>query len=91
MILEWQARAERQIRRNVGMVKGLALHYWHGSHKSRGYETRNNILIDEQFNPDVDLKTDAQGLWQLTGRSIRLRDAVREYFHSRNEDSIDIC
>jgi hypothetical protein len=87
LILEWQARAERSIRRNVGVVKGLMLHHWHGSHAKRGYETRNQILIDHQFNPDLDLKRDWQGLYQLTGRSIALRDAVRRYFQERDEDA----
>ncbi len=90
MMFEWQARAERSIRRNVGVVKGLALHHWHGSHKRRGYSTRNNILFEHQFNPDIDLKRDWQGLYQLTGRSTELRDDIRCYFRSRNEDSIEV-
>jgi hypothetical protein len=87
LILEWQARAHRSVRRNVGVVKGLMLHHWHGSHRRRGYETRNNILIEHQFDPDQDLKRDWQGLYQLTGRSIALRDAIRRYFHERDEDA----
>jgi hypothetical protein len=88
LILEWQARAERSIKRNVGVVKGLMLHHWHGSHSTRGYEKRNDILIMHQYNPDLDIKPDVQGLYQLTGRSIPLRDAVRKYFHQRNEDAL---
>lgn len=89
----WQDRCERFIRRDVGYVDGTILHFWHGKKKDRRYHDRWKILVDNQFNPDWDLKRDAQGLWQLTDhgdlRSIHLRDQVRHYFRSRNEDSID--
>jgi hypothetical protein len=32
---EWQARAETYIRRNIGFVDGLLLHYFHGTKKNR--------------------------------------------------------
>ena len=90
----WQDRAERHIRRNIGYVPGLALHYWHGNKKNRRYIDRNQILVKNNFNPNYDLKKDIQGLWQLVDhgdlRSIELRDALRKYFKQRNEDSIDV-
>jgi hypothetical protein len=88
---EWQERAERHIRRNVGVVKGLALHYWHGSKVNRKYGSRKKILIDCEYNPETDLKRDWQGVYQLsdqfTDRSQKLRDHVRKYFRERNEDA----
>lgn len=90
----WGDRAERWIRRDVGVVQGTILHYWHGKKKDRRYHDRWKILVEHQYDPDMDLKRDAQGLWQLVDhgdlRSIRLRDDVRKYFRSRNEDSIDL-
>lgn len=90
LILEWQQRAEAVVRRNVGATDGLLLHHYHGAKASRRYRDRNQILIDTKFNPDTDIKRDAQGLWQLghrnDKRSHQLRDQVREYFHGRNED-----
>lgn len=92
LILDWQDRAERHIRRNLGVVPGLVIHHWHGPKADRRYNTRNQILSRTQFNPDVDLKRDWQGLYQLadhgTPRSIMLRDDVRRYFHERNEDML---
>jgi hypothetical protein len=89
----WQMRAERVIRRNVGVMDGLLLHYWHGAKASRGYLDRWRILVRNRYDPDVDVARDAQGLLRLvdTGeaRSIALRDDIRAYFASRNEDSID--
>lgn len=91
---EWQYRAERHIRRNVGYVSGLLVHYWHGRKVDRRYWDRWKVLVANGFNPDVDLKYDWQGLLQLvdrgTSRSITLRDDARRYFRARNEDSIEL-
>jgi hypothetical protein len=89
----WQDRAEKHIRRNIGYVPGLAIHYWHGKKSNRAYIDRNAIMVRHKFNPLTDLKRDWQGLWQLVDhgdlRSIRLRDELSNYFRTRNEDSID--
>lgn len=87
---EWQNRCERHIKRNVGFMEGLLIHYWHGKKQDRRYNDRGQILISSKFNPELDLKKDWQGLWQLTDRSFELRDGVREYFMRRNEDSVDV-
>jgi hypothetical protein len=87
-MLVWQDRAERHVRRNVGVVKGLALHYWHGPKAQRKYRTRDNILVQHGFDPLVDLKKDVQGLYQLTTQKPGLRDAIMEYFRERNEDAL---
>lgn len=83
----WEARAESSIKRNIGYVPGTLLHYWHGSKVSRRYLDRWKILTETQFNPDEDLKRDAQGLWQITDRSIVLRDRLKAYGSQRNEDA----
>jgi len=91
---EWQYRCDKHIRRNVGFVEGLLLHYWHGKKIDRRYWERWKILVNNHFNPDLDLKYDSQGVLQLTdrgdARSIELRDKIRAYFELRNEDSIDL-
>lgn len=90
----WGERAERFIRRDVGVVGQTILHEWHGKKASRGYHSRWQILVNNEFQPDQDLKRDSYGLWQLVDhgdvRSIKLRDQIRKYFRSRNEDSIDV-
>jgi hypothetical protein len=88
-IYAWQDRA-RALHKNVGVVKGAALHHWHGPLVARKYGRRNQILIDGQFNPETDLRPDWQGLWQLhvhDARTIQLRDQLRAYFSERNEDA----
>ncbi len=86
----WQDRAEANIRRNVGYVPGTIRHYWHGDKSRRGYSSRWRILVDHQFNPETDIKSDVTGLWQLVSespRQIAMRDAIRKYMSARNEDA----
>jgi hypothetical protein len=74
------------------MVPGLALHHWHGPRAGRQYGTRDAILVNGKYDPEMDLKRDWQGLYQLcdhdTHRSIKLRDEIRGYFRKRNEDAL---
>ena len=94
MLNEWQHRSETYIKRNVGYMEGLLLHYWHGKKADRGYKSRWQILIDNQYNPDTDIKRLTSGIFQLVVdpdlRQIRLRDEIMRYFRQRNEDSIDL-
>lgn len=91
-LLEWERRAEKAIRRNIGAVSGLAIHHYHGPKAQRGYQTRMAILKDNRFDPDYDLTRDFQGVLQLVdrgdARSLALRDQLRVYARSRNEDQI---
>ena len=91
-LLAWQANAEDGIRRDVGFVPGTISHDFHGPKAKRGYSTRWRILTDNGFDPVTDLKKDAQGLLQLVTREprqIKMRDQIRQYFASRQEDSTE--
>ena len=90
LLYQWQDRAARYVDGNIGYVKGTLYHYWHGSKRSRGYENRWKILRDNQFDPIKDLKKDSQGLLMFGSDKPLLRDQIRAYFRSRNEDSIDL-
>jgi hypothetical protein len=81
----WQERAS-VLRANIGYVDNHAIHYFHGSKVLRGYGERWRILRDNDFDPSFDIVRDWQGIWQLAGNKPRLRDGIRAYFRSRNED-----
>lgn len=89
----WEDRA-KVLRRDLGYVPGTIIHHWHGRRVDRGYWNRLRILKDAQFNPYTDLKRNSQGIWELhddgSDRFITLRDGLRSYFRSRNEDSVDL-
>lgn len=86
----WQSRASKAVRKNIGVVNCHAIHHWHGSKQQRGYGTRWKILRDNDFNPYVDLYRDTNGFYQLTADKTKLRDDIRRYFTSRNEDDISL-
>jgi hypothetical protein len=87
-VLAWAEHAA-ELKRNIGYVPGSLLHYWHGKKVNRHYYDRWQILARNAFDPLVDLKRDWQCLWQLAGNKPQLRDDMRAYFRSRQEDSID--
>lgn len=82
------------VRKDIGFVNGTIKHFWHGKKKDRRYWDRWKVLTETQFDPNRDLRTDWQGLYALVDlgdeRSIVLRDKARDYYLSRNEDSVDI-
>jgi hypothetical protein len=88
MAKAWETRALR-LHKNIGYVKGTIYHFWHGKKRDRKYRDRWQILIENNFNPAADIHKDWQGLWHLYPGHERLRDQIRQYFQSRNEDSVD--
>ena len=91
---QWQDRAEKHIIHNphggVGCMPGLITHSWHGKKSNRMYDQRWKALVATGYDPDLDIKADSQGVWQLTDRSTALRDGIRDYSRARNEDSIEV-
>ncbi len=92
-MFQWQERALRWIKKDVGYVPGTVYHDFHGKKKNRQYGSRGKILADNSYNPEIDIKMDQYGMLQLEtwdDRQIKLRDQIRGYFRARNEDSIDL-
>jgi hypothetical protein len=84
-ILAWQTNASK-LKKNIGYVDCFATHNFHGSKARRGYASRDKILVAHKFAPTTDLRNDWQGIYQLSPDKPALRDAIRAYFTSRNED-----
>jgi hypothetical protein len=87
-VLAWQERALR-LHKNLGYVKGTIYHFWHGKKRDRKYKDRWQIFLDNNYDPAKDIHKDWQGVLSLYPGHEALRDQMREYFQSRNEDSID--
>jgi len=94
LVNQWYQRCRTHIRRNVGVMEGTILHYWHGKKVGRGYNTKHALLAQFGFDPLRHLVRDASGLYQLhDDRStafVQMRDMLRRIAKERNEDSIDI-
>lgn len=89
MLLRWQDRCRKHIGGDIGYVGNAIAHFWHGRRKDRGYDSRWKVLVENDFDPAIDLTRDADGLLGLSDRKPALRRAIEDYFHSRNEDSTE--
>jgi len=92
LLNDWQGRALLHLKKDVGFMEGALYHAWHGKKADRKYKDRWKILVENQFNPNTDLKRDMYGLHILdvdtSDRMIKLRDDIRAYFKNRNEDHL---
>jgi len=88
LVYAWEERALR-LHKNIGYVKGTIYHFWHGKKRDRKYKDRWAIMLENNVDPSVVVHKDWQGVWTLYPGHEKLRDQLRDYFQSRNEDSID--
>lgn len=89
----YQGLCEHFVKRDLGFVRGTILHGFHGAKKKRQYASRWKILVDNKYDPNTDVARDWQGLLHLSdlgdARHNTLRDQIRGYFTSRDEDGRD--
>jgi len=92
-LLQWERKALKAFRKNIGMLDQTVAHHWHGKNIDRGYGDREQILKNAKFNPATDLKTGSNGVIKLhDDGSERMRILAmhcHQYFDRRNEDSVD--
>lgn len=89
-LMAWQSRAEHFVKRDLGYVPGTITHHFHGKKRDRRYVERWQVLLENGYDPERDLKLNHWGVLELDGRNNGLRDGIRAYFRARNEDSIDL-
>jgi hypothetical protein len=89
-LLQFADLCDKHVRTDIGCVKGLLTHWWHGSKRSRCYGVREEILTTAKFDPIRDLVYDMHGLPTIVSDSVVLREGLRRYGRARNEDSIDL-
>lgn len=87
-VQKWEDRAKEVVNGSFGYVNGTILHNFHGAKKNRKYVSRWEILLEYNFDPETDVYKNAYGVIELEDdKKPGLRDAVRAYFRTRNEDS----
>jgi len=84
---KWSAGAAK-LNGRIGCLGNHAVHYFHGPYSQRGYETRWQILVKNQFDPDTDLIRDAQGLLHFAGNKPEMENEIISYFESRGDDIV---
>jgi len=88
-LMLWQRNAAK-LKGSFGYIDGTITHNWHGKKSLRSYNDRWEILTRNQFDPNIDLVLDANGLYQLTDEKPQMRDDFAHYFARRNEDGVDM-
>jgi len=86
-IYRWADKA-KLLNCNIGYVDGLLLHSYHGHKIKRGYNWRTRILVENSYDPLIDVYKDHQGVLTLSGNKPKLKRDLQNYFASRNEDSL---
>lgn len=82
----WATHWYDQVRGQIGVVPGQILHLWHGDLANRRYRARNTILARHQFTPALDLRLNADGVWEWASDKPMLQREILEYFQARQED-----
>ena len=79
---------ERLVKRlRLGYVPGVIRHHFHGQKANRKYIERNEILLKNNYNPELQLTTDKYGLMIPTAHfSSSFMNEILDYFKQRNED-----
>lgn len=72
---------------NVGFTPGNIRHYFHGSKVNRKYIERNQILIKYQYDPNIHLTYNEDGII-IPSKNMPMEFIldIYEYFNQRNED-----
>jgi hypothetical protein len=88
MVKSWENRAVRAIKHDIGFVPGTIIHHYHGKKANRNYWGRWDILKKNEYDPYTHVTKDSRGLLQLDDTQWALRDGLRNYFQSRQEDDL---
>lgn len=64
-------------------------HLWHGSPKNRGYMSRHDLVINNNYDPATDVKQ-VGDVFEWASDKPALHQGLREYFYSRQEDDNDV-
>ena len=86
MVLDWQERARKVVKGDIGYVPGNLNHLFHGPKSARRYISRWDVLVDNKFDPTADIYRNAYGVIEVRSDREKLRDGMRHYFTQRSED-----
>lgn len=67
---------------DMGYCNGMVEHLYHGNVYKRGYQTREQLLIDHQYDPKIHIDLDKNSLYKVT--NIELKNKILSYFYTRH-------
>jgi hypothetical protein len=82
----WASHLFEDVLGSVGYITGRLLHLWHGSTTERRYYLRNREFSAFEFNPNTDIKLNADRVWEWASQNPDLHEWARTFFEARQED-----
>jgi len=82
LLVEFQKRCKGL---TLGCVTGSVLHHWHGDLANRQYRERWLVLVENRYDPLVDVGLDKNRVLHLTPAGKRLEEPLVKYFIDRKE------
>jgi hypothetical protein len=86
-LLEWEQRAIQHVNFNLGYVPGTIEHSFHGAKGNRRYIDRWQIILEHDYDPDIDIQRNSYGVIELRCTKPGLRHDLDVYLRERNEDA----
>lgn len=87
LVLEWGKKASEFLKGRLGYLEGNVRHFWHGPKAARKYVERWSIVVENSFDPAVDLHRLENGLLEFASDKPKLKEDLKAYFRQRDEDS----
>lgn len=80
--LLWAWDSYEKVESKIGYVPGEVEHFYHGKIQYRYYNSRNNILINNNFSPNKDLEIDTNKLYRI--KNPKLVEDIKNYLSERS-------
>ena len=65
----------------IGYCSGTVQHIYHGKIRNRGYQYRETLLNNHNFDPEKDIEIDSNGLYKILNKD--LQKDIQAYFNNR--------
>ncbi len=86
-LMAWAERFYGDVQGSVACADGAVFHLWHGSKENRLYEKRLTVLVDNDFQPEIDLRASSNGAFEWASDKPALQQWCKDYFIGRQEDA----
>jgi len=83
----WSEKMSKEVKGSVYYIDGYIYHLWHGETNDRKYDLRHSILKDNNFDPNIDITKDKNGIWEWSNNNISIYKSLNRYFLERKEDN----
>lgn len=84
--LQWAIKSFNIVNGDIGCIKGDIEHMYHGNMLNRKYVTRSQILTNNSYDPDLDIRVDTNKLYSLSIDKLTLQNEIFNYFMDRKDD-----